>query len=170
MNIEMVYYQSPIGVLEIRSTGSAISEVLFVNSWKGAKIAESGISFIKPRSAILKNCIKQLDEYFAGERTEFTIHISQVGTEFQQSVWAQLCMIPYGRTISYLELSKRIRNVKAIRAAGTANGNNSICIIVPCHRVIGSNGDLVGYGGDLWRKKWLLELEGKTVNGVQTLF
>ncbi|MEP7238782.1 MAG: methylated-DNA--[protein]-cysteine S-methyltransferase [Ferruginibacter sp.] len=170
MNIEIVYYQSPVGVLEIRSTGSAISDVLFVNSWKGAKINESEISFIKPKSQIIKACIKQLDEYFAGTRTEFAIHTSQVGTEFQQTVWTELCKIAYGRTISYLELSKRINNVKAIRAVGTANGNNSICIIVPCHRVIGSNGDLIGYGGDLWRKKWLLEHEGKIANGVQTLF
>ena len=170
MNIEIVYYQSPIGLLEIRSTGSAISEVLFVNSWKGAKINESDIPFVKPGSAILKNCLKQLDEYFEGKRTEFNLHAAQVGTEFQQSVWTELCRIPYGRTISYHELSKRIGNVKAIRAVGTANGNNSICIIVPCHRVIGTNGDLVGYGGDLWRKKWLLEHENKTVNGVQTLF
>jgi methylated-DNA-[protein]-cysteine S-methyltransferase len=170
MNIEMVYYQSPLGVLEIRSTGSAISEVLFVNSWKGAKINEGDIHFTKPKSLIIKNCIKQLDEYFEGKRTEFTVHISQVGTEFQQSVWAELLKIPFGRTISYLQLSKRIGNVKAIRAVGTANGNNSICIIVPCHRVIGSDGSLVGYGGDLWRKKWLLDHEGKYANGVQTLF
>lgn len=170
MNIEIVYYQSPVGVLEIRSTGSSISDVLFINSWKGAKINESELSFIKSKSPVIKNCIKQLDEYFAGTRTEFTIHTSQVGTAFQQTVWAELCKIPYGRTISYLELSKRIGNVKAIRAVGTANGNNSICIIVPCHRVIGSNGDLIGYGGDLWRKKWLLEHEGKVANGVQTLF
>ena len=170
MNIEIVYYQSPIGVLEIRSTGSAISDVLFVNSWKGAKINESELPFTKPRSPVIKSCIKQLDEYFAGKRTEFSIHTSQVGTPFQQSVWIELCKIPYGRTISYMELSKRIGNVKAIRAVGTANGNNSICIIVPCHRVIGSNGELVGYGGDLWRKKWLLEHEGKIANGVQTLF
>jgi len=170
MNIEMIYYRSPLGVLEIRSTGAAISDILFVNSWKGAKIDETTLSFVKPRSVILKNCVKQLDEYFAGKRTEFSIHISQAGTEFQQTVWAELCRIPYGRTISYHELSKRIGNPKAIRAVGTANGNNSICIIVPCHRVIGSNGTLVGYGGDLWRKKWLLEHEGKTANGVQTLF
>jgi methylated-DNA-[protein]-cysteine S-methyltransferase len=170
MNIEIVYYQSPLGVLEIRSTGSAISDVLFANSWKGAKINEAELNFTKPRSPVIKACIKQLDEYFAGKRTEFTIHTLQVGTEFQQTVWAELCKIPYGRTISYLELSKRIGNVKAIRAVGTANGNNSICIIVPCHRVIGSNGDLVGYGGDLWRKNWLLEHEGKVANGVQTLF
>ncbi|HNU86838.1 MAG TPA: methylated-DNA--[protein]-cysteine S-methyltransferase [Ferruginibacter sp.] len=170
MNVEIVYYNSPIGALEIRSTGSAISDVLFVNSWKGAKVNEEELSFVKPKSAIIKTCIKQLDEYFAGKRTEFNFHISQVGTEFQQQVWAELCNIPYGRTISYLELSKRIGNVKAIRAVGTANGNNSICIIVPCHRVIGSNGELVGYGGDLWRKKWLLEHENKVANGVQTLF
>ncbi|HQY12059.1 MAG TPA: methylated-DNA--[protein]-cysteine S-methyltransferase [Ferruginibacter sp.] len=170
MNVEIAYYQSPLGALEIRSTGSAISEILFVNSWKGAKINEAELSFVKPKSAIIKSCIKQLDEYFAGKRTEFTVHIAQVGTDFQQQVWTELCKIPYGRTISYMELSKRIGNVKAIRAVGTANGNNSICIIVPCHRVIGSNGELVGYGGDLWRKKWLLEHENKVANGVLTLF
>ncbi len=170
MNIEIVYYQSPVGVLEIRSTGSCISAVLFVNSWKGAKLIEHELSFIKPKSVVIKTCIKQLDEYFAGKRTAFTVHTAQTGTEFQQTVWKALCNIPYGRTISYHELSKRIGNVKAIRAVGTANGNNSISIIVPCHRVIGSNGDLVGYGGDLWRKKWLLEHEGKIANGVQTLF
>lgn len=170
MNIEVVYYKSPVGVLEIRSTGSAISEVLFVNSWKGARVDEASIPFNKPKSTEIKRCIKQLDEYFAGKRTEFNLHLAQSGTEFQQGVWKELCNIPYGRTISYHELSKRIGNVKAIRAVGTANGNNSIVIIVPCHRVIGSNGDLVGYGGDLWRKKWLLEHEGKYANGVQTLF
>ena len=170
MNIEIVYYKSPLGVLEIRSNGNAISDVLFINSWKGAKIIEADLSFVKPKSPIIKTCIKQLDEYFAGTRTVFNIHTAQVGTAFQQSVWAELCNIPYGRTISYLELSKRIGNAKAIRAVGTANGNNSVCIIVPCHRVIGINGELVGYGGDLWRKKWLLGHEGKIANGVQTLF
>ena len=170
MNIEIVYYKSPLGVLEIRSNGNAISDVLFINSWKGAKIIEADLSFVKPKSPIIKNCIKQLDEYFAGTRTVFNIHTAQVGTAFQQTVWAELCNIPYGRTISYLELSKRIGNAKAIRAVGTANGNNSVCIIVPCHRVIGINGELVGYGGDLWRKKWLLGHEGKIANGVQTLF
>lgn len=170
MNIEMVYYKSPLGALEIRSSGNAISDVLFVNSWKGVKVDETTLSFVKPKSPIIKNCIKQLDEYFAGTRKVFSIHTLQTGTDFQQSVWAQLCHIPFGRTISYLELSKKIGNVKAIRAVGTANGNNSVCIIVPCHRVIGSNGELVGYGGDLWRKKWLLEHEAKIANGVQVLF
>ena len=170
MNIEIVYYQSPLGILEIRSAGTAISDVLFVNSWKGATINESQIKIIKPECAAIKTCVKQLDEYFAGTLTEFNIPTLQAGTIFQQSVWAVLCNISYGRTISYLELSKSIGNTKAIRAVGTANGNNSICIIVPCHRVIGSNGDLIGYSGDLWRKKWLLEHEAKIANGVQTLF
>ncbi len=170
MHIEIVYYKSPIGTLEIRSTGNAISDILFINSWKGAKVNEETLSYVKPKSPIIKTCIKQLDEYFEGKRKTFSFNIEQVGTAFQQSVWKELLNIPYGRTISYLELSKRLANVKAIRAVGTANGNNSICIVVPCHRVIGSNGDLVGYGGDLWRKKWLLELEGKYENGVQTLF
>jgi methylated-DNA-[protein]-cysteine S-methyltransferase len=114
--------------------------------------------------------MQQLDEYFAGQRIEFDLQVTQTGTSFQQTVWNELCNIPYGKTISYLELSKRIGNVKAIRAVGTANGTNHVSIIVPCHRVIGSNGSLVGYGGDLWRKKWLLEHEAKYAFGVQTLF
>jgi methylated-DNA-[protein]-cysteine S-methyltransferase len=170
MNNETAYYQSPVGILEIQSNGNAISAILFVNSWKGTKLIEDELNFSTPTSAAIKKCIQQLDEYFAGSRISFDIDTLQAGTDFQQTVWKELCNIPYGRTISYLELSKRIGNVKAIRAVGTANGNNSISIIVPCHRVIGTNGDLVGYGGDLWRKKWLLEHEGKTANGVQTLF
>lgn len=170
MNIEIVYYRSPVGVLEIRSNGHMISDVLFLNSWKGTKIDEADIEFTVPKSTAIKNCIKQLDEYFAGNRTEFKMDMAQVGTEFQQTVWKELMNIPYGKTISYMELSKRIGNVKAIRAVGTANGNNSISIIIPCHRVIGSNGSLVGYGGDLWRKKWLLEHEAKFAHGVQSLF
>ena len=170
MNIEVVYYSSPVGVLEIRSTGSNISEVLFANTWKGAQVKEEEISFTQPRAAVLNKCIKQLDEYFSGKRREFSLPLAQTGTEFQHTVWDELCRIPYGKTISYLELSKRIGNVKAIRAVGTANGNNSISIIVPCHRVIGSNGSLVGYGGDLWRKKWLLEHEAKVANGLLSLF
>lgn len=170
MNTETAYYQSPLGILEIQGNDATISAVLFVNSWKGTKLAEDELNFAKPQPAALKDCMQQLDEYFAGTRTNFTIDTLQSGTGFQQSVWKELCNIPYGRTISYLELSKRLGNVKAIRAVGTANGNNSISIIVPCHRVIGANGSLVGYGGDLWRKKWLLDHEAKHANGVQTLF
>jgi len=170
MNTETAYYQSPVGILEIQGSGDSISAVLFVNSWKGTKLVEDELNFAKPQSAIIKNCMLQLDEYFAGTRTTFILDTVQPGTGFQQTVWKELCNIPYGYTISYLELSKRIGNVKAIRAVGTANGNNSISIIVPCHRVIGANGSLVGYGGDLWRKKWLLDHEAKNAHGVQTLF
>lgn len=170
MSIAIAYYKSPVGILELRSNGDALSHLLFCNSWKGNPIDESVIDFTVPPSSAIKNCIAQLDEYFAGKRMEFTMNIVQEGTAFQQTVWAELCNIPYGNTISYLELSKRIGNVKAIRAVGTANGTNHVSIIVPCHRVIGSNGSLVGYGGDLWRKKWLLEHEAKYKHGVQTLF
>ena len=170
MNIEIAYYQSPIGALEIRNAGNSISDILFVNSWKGVKVNEDEINFAEPQSPVIKKCMKQLNEYFAGKRKIFSFDIMQSGTDFQKKVWKELYNIPYGKTISYLELSKRIGDIKAIRAVGTANGNNSICIVVPCHRVIGSNGDLIGYGGELWRKKWLLEHEAKYENGVQTLF
>jgi methylated-DNA-[protein]-cysteine S-methyltransferase len=123
-----------------------------------------------PQSPVIKNCIKQLDEYFSGGRKIFDLPLSHIGTAFQMEVWSELMNIPYGKHISYMDLSKRIENVRAIRAVGTANGSNKICIVVPCHRVIGSNGDLVGYGGDLWRKRWLLEHEAKFAHGVQSLF
>jgi methylated-DNA-[protein]-cysteine S-methyltransferase len=170
MDTETVYYKSPVGILEIRSTGNAIAAVLFLNSWKGKKINEAEINFATPKSATIKNCITQLEEYFAGTRKIFSVTTLQDGTVFRQTVWAELCNIPYAKTISYLELSKRIGNAKAIRAVGTANGSNSVAIIIPCHRVIGSNGSLVGYGGDLWRKQWLLQHEAKYGQGVQTLF
>jgi methylated-DNA-[protein]-cysteine S-methyltransferase len=96
--------------------------------------------------------------------------IAHTGTEFQRKVWDQLILIPYGATISYLLLSKALGNVKAIRAVGAANGKNKISIIVPCHRVIGSTGQMVGYGGEIWRKKWLLEHEAKHQHGVRKLF
>jgi methylated-DNA-[protein]-cysteine S-methyltransferase len=170
MSFAIAYYKSPVGILELRSNGDALSHLLFCNSWKGNAIDEAAIDFSIPSSSVIKNCITQLDDYFAGKRMAFDMIIEQEGTAFQQTVWKELCNIPYGNTISYLELSKRIGNVKAIRAVGTANGTNHVSIIVPCHRVIGSNGSLVGYGGDLWRKKWLLEHEAKYKHGVQTLF
>ncbi len=167
---ETAYYKSPVGILEIRSAGDFITHILYINSWKGTTIDETKIDVIAPTSPIIKMCIKELSEYFKGERTCFTFPLQLHGTDFQETVWKELQNIPFGRTISYLELSKRIGNVKAIRAVGTANGNNCINIAVPCHRVIGSNGDLIGYGGDLWRKKWLLDHENKFANGLQTLF
>ncbi len=170
MNDEKIYYQSPIGILEIRTAESFLTHILFTNSYKGNKINEAEIVFENPKKQITREVINELNEYFAGNRKQFDIAIMQDGTPFQQSVWKELCNIAYGKTISYMDLSKRLGNPKAIRAVGTANGCNPISIIVPCHRVIGANGSLVGYGGDLWRKKWLLEHEAKFENGVQKLF
>lgn len=104
---------------------------------------------------------KQLDEYFAGRRREFTIELAPKGTAFQIAVWNELLKIPYGDTISYSELALRIGKPNAVRAVGTANGANPIPIIIPCHRVIGANGSLTGYGGGIERKQWLLALEGR---------
>ena len=114
--------------------------------------------------------VEQLIEYFNGKRLTFDLPISQQGTQFQERVWNELLNIRFGKTISYLQLAKQIGDVKAIRAIAATNGKNNIAIIVPCHRVIGSNGTLVGYAGDLWRKQWLLKHEAKNCNGVQTLF
>lgn len=100
----------------------------------------------------------------------FELPLHQEGTNFQQQVWNELMAIPYGKTISYIELAIRTGDPKATRAVASANGRNNIAIIVPCHRVIGANRSLVGYGGGLWRKKWLLDLEMKVAHGVQTLF
>ena len=125
---------------------------------------------IDDENILIKNCKQQLTAYFNGTRREFDLPIQQNGTAFQQKIWTALQQIPYGKTISYLELSKRTGDIKAIRAVGTTNGKNQLSIVVPCHRVIGSNGDLTGYSGGLWRKKWLLEHEEKFAHGVQTLF
>lgn len=108
---------------------------------------------------VLKQTAAELREYFAGVRTDFTVPLSLAGTAFQQSVWAELCHIPYGATWSYVELARRIGSPQASRAVGAANGRNPVPIIVPCHRVIGASGQLTGYGGGLPRKKFLLELE-----------
>ncbi len=119
---------------------------------------------------MLIQCIEQLIHYFHGERRIFELPINQPGTAFQKEVWNELAIIPYGRTISYMELAIRTGDSKATRAVANANGKNNVAIIIPCHRVIGSNGELTGYAGGLWRKKWLLELEMKVAHGVQTLF
>jgi len=115
--------------------------------------------YIEKDDAILQLTREQLDEYFEGKRKEFDIPLLMLGTEFQKSVWNGLVKIPYGKTISYLELAKNIGNIKAVRAVANANGANSIAIIVPCHRVIGSDGTLTGYTGGLALKKKFLELE-----------
>lgn len=168
-DLYITYYKSPIGLLEIKADDEAVHAILFVNTWKGPNLDETLLKPNPKSNRHTENCITQLTEYFEGKRTSFDFQFNQAGTAFQTKVWGALLDIQYGRTISYLELSKRTGDVKAIRAVGTTNGKNQLCIVVPCHRVIGMNGNLVGYGGELWRKKWLLDHEAKYANGVQTL-
>lgn len=166
---ETIYYNSPLGILRITGEEDLLMEVHFLHPVKEGPEEITDLP-TSPDSGILKKCVQQLDDYFSGKVAAFDLAMSQYGTNFQKRVWDALCKIPFGKTVSYQELSKRLGDVKAIRAVGTANGKNNIAIIVPCHRVIGSNGSLVGYAGELWRKQWLLNHEAKYANGVQMLF
>lgn len=150
-NLYTAYYSSPIGVIEVKGSLQGITSLYFVE--------EDIISSNIPEC--LKECINQLDEYFKGIRKDFTVKLQIDGTEFRKSVWNKLLDIPYGETCSYMDIAIAIGNKKAVRAVGGANHNNKISIIIPCHRVIGSTGNLTGYGGGLWRKEWLLNHEKK---------
>lgn len=153
------YYNSPIGIIEIEGTESEILSVKFLDDLDNNQIIHSYFTNARV-SKVVGQCIKQLDEYFRGDRKTFEINIAfREGSEFQRKVWTLLREIPYGETVSYLYIAEKAGNRKAARAVGNANNKNPISIIVPCHRVIGSNGKLVGYGGGIWRKKWLLEHE-----------
>lgn len=160
MNTFRQAINSPLGTIEITTTDTAVQAVVFVEEAQAA--TES--------NPVLADCINQLEAYFKGERKDFDLPLQQPGTDFQQKVWQLLTEIPYGTTTNYLSLARRVGNEKSIRAVGTTNGKNNIAIIVPCHRVIGSNGSLVGYAGGLGRKQWLLEHEAKIAHGAQTLF
>lgn len=170
MKIYQTYYTSPVGSLLLRSTNEAITALLFPDTERHAVDEDLQLSNDSELPEVMQKCIQQLDEYFAEKRQEFDLPVTQGGTAFQQSVWNALCDIKYGQTISYVELARRIGNEKSVRAVGTTNGKNQISIIVPCHRVIGANGSLTGYGGGLWRKKWLLEHEQRVAHGVRMLF
>jgi len=158
------YYESPIGLLKIGGTEHYIAELSFVDNKEQMVHGEPGVS------DVIHQCTEQLIEFFQGRRKNFDIPVHQDGTEFQKRVWNELLEIPFGKTISYLDLAKRLGDQKVIRAAASTNGKNKIAIIVPCHRVIGSDKTLVGYSGGLWRKKWLLQHEFRITHGVQTLF
>ncbi len=151
---------SPIGKIEIKGDGSGILTVMFLDN------DEMVVSETIPSE--LKEAVTQLQEYFNGERREFTLKLSPKGTDFQQKVWKELEKIPYGKTVSYQQIANNFGNPKVIRAAASANGKNPISIIIPCHRVIGSDGSLTGYAGGLHRKKWLLDLENDSKQ--QSLF
>lgn len=145
---------SPLGLLRISGTAQGITSVQFGTETPTAIPAQGAIP------ACVASCVQQLQEYFAGDRHTFDLPLAAQGTTFQQQVWQQLRGIPFGKTSTYLAVARRVSSEKAIRAVGTANGRNPICIIVPCHRVIGSDGSLTGYAGGLWRKEWLLRHEG----------
>ncbi len=146
----LAYYTSPVGELVIESDAE---KIVTVNFLKDSKRAES-------RTSIIEQCIAELDEYFFAGRKFFSVELDLRGSDFQKKVWNELLTIPYGKTISYEELAIRIGNIKSIRAVGLANGQNPLAILVPCHRVIGKGGALVGYGGGLENKEWLLYHEG----------
>jgi methylated-DNA-[protein]-cysteine S-methyltransferase len=153
--VSYAYMPSPVGRLLLAGDERALRSLLFVDGRHPAG-PEPGW---QPADAPFREAVRQLEAYFAGELTEFTLPLAPAGTAFQRSVWTALCDIAYGETISYGELARRIGKPQAVRAVGAANGQNPIAIVVPCHRVIGSNGALTGYGGGLERKGWLLAHE-----------
>ncbi|WP_283641281.1 methylated-DNA--[protein]-cysteine S-methyltransferase [Mesonia mobilis] len=151
--------KTPLGITLIEGDTNGISKI---------SVEEDAEVFSAEIPSALKEANLQLSEYFEGKRKEFTFKLNPKGTDFQQRVWQALLKIPFGKTTSYLELSKQLGDVKAIRAVAAANGKNPLWVVVPCHRVIGSDGSLTGYAGGLWRKKWLLEHENPSPQ--QSLF
>lgn len=144
-------FNSPLGFLILRSDGQSITEISFSED----ELQQHHSCWV------LEKCKEQLNNYLSGTALVFDLPLSPEGTEFQQKVWAELQKIPFGETITYLELAVRLGDAKAIRAVGTVNGRNPIAIVIPCHRVIGAGNKLTGYAGGIWRKKILLELEMK---------
>ena len=144
------YYKSPLGSIEIVGARDSILSLNFVDEELAGDV---DLPFC------LKTCLKQIDEYFRGKREVFLLKLDPQGTNFQKLVWQQLVKIPFGKVVSYGEIASTIGKPKACRAVGRANGSNPIAIIIPCHRVIGSDGRLTGYGGGLWRKEWLIAHE-----------
>jgi len=166
-NQHFVIMASPLGMIRLTSSGNAIKEVHLLHSEDNPD--DDPVSFTDGIPSCLYNCRDQLTEYFEGRRQVFDLPLDPDGTEFQQKVWHLLRQIPFGVTVSYAEMANKLGDPKVIRAAASANGKNPIAIIIPCHRVIGSNGDLVGYGGGLPNKKWLLEHERQIHTGISQL-
>jgi len=146
------YFNSPIGTIKLTADENAIVSLSFISEEK-SKIEKARTN------KIITECKKQLKEYFAGKRKKFDVPLKLDGTEFQKKVWKQLLKIPYGKTASYGEIARKIKDPKAARAVGGANNKNKIAIIIPCHRVIGADGSLTGYAGGMDIKQWLLDHE-----------
>lgn len=153
------YINTPVGSCLIEGDSSGVSKI-----W----VLDEKIPASDTIPAELETAVQQLTEYFSGTRTSFSFKLNPRGTDFQKKVWDALLEIPFGKTLSYHELSVKLGDVKAIRAVASANGKNPLWVVVPCHRVIGADGSLTGYAGGLWRKKWLLEHENPPLQ--QSLF
>ena len=148
--MDRAHLKSPLGIIEIRGSESGIRSVSFTD----LKEPEDTVV-----SDVLSDCLLQLLEYFQGQRRGFSVRLDPEGSEFQHRVWQQLQQIPFGETLTYLEQAEKLGDIKAIRAVAAANARNPIAVIIPCHRVVGSDGSLTGYAGGLWRKRWLLDHE-----------
>ena len=157
------YCKIPIGIAKITGDNNGIQTVSIIDD---DVISSDKLHMDTPKC--LQECVSQLKEYFEGKRASFNLIVNPKGTSFQVKVWKELLKIPYGKTTSYLEQSRALGEVKALRAIASANGKNPLWIIIPCHRVIGSDGALTGYAGGIWRKKWLLAHENPVKQ--QTLF
>lgn len=157
--MNQVYHRTPVGVALLVADDTHLLKV---------SIHDEELTETITDSPILLETIKQLDEYFTSDRRDFDLPLNQPGSDFQQTVWQELLRIPYGATITYNQQSHKMKNPLAIRAIAAANGKNNLWVIVPCHRVIGSNGSLTGYAGGLWRKQWLLEHEARVMGTGQT--
>lgn len=174
-DITIGYYKTAVGELILGS----VDNKLCLCDWRYRKMRASidtkikaalNAEYIEGNSEIIGNTKTQLNEYFEGERTEFNIPLLLIGSDFQKTVWNALLQIPYGTTNTYLGLSKKLANEKAIRAVASANGANAIAIIIPCHRIIGSDGSLVGYAGGLSAKNKLLNIENALNKDQLSLF
>jgi len=150
------YYESSIGLIEVSGTSEAVRSVDFVEQQRETSNSNT----------MVENVVRQIQEYFEGNLREFDAPIDPQGTAFQKAVWRRLLEVPYGRTASYGDIARAVGNPKAVRAVGGANGRNPIAIIVPCHRIIGSDGSMTEYGSGIWRKEWLLKHEGWSFGGV----
>ncbi len=153
------YLKTPLGTAKIIGNSDGIVEI---------SVGDEEMPSTENASDELRECMSQLQEYFNGERKEFSVKLNPSGTDFQKQVWSELLKIPFGQRITYMKQTLQMGSEKAIRAVAGANGKNPIWIIIPCHRVVGSDGSLTGYAGGLWRKQWLLEHESPT--GQTSLF
>lgn len=156
---ETAFLNTPLGTAKIVGNKDGIAQI---------SVLDEEFPTTENVPDILKECIEQLQEYFDGRRTQFSVKLNPIGTDFQLKVWAELLNIPFGKRTTYMKQTLSLGSEKAIRAVARANGNNPIWIIIPCHRVVGSDGSLTGYAGGLWRKKWLLEHENPS--GQTSLF